>query len=397
MEPQHEDRGRWSVPEYTMVGSIMVVKHGRLPVDEAVVKDIMATIAAGDMSALPPIHLWRKEPGDDPILVAGRNRLEAPKRSGCELIFARVITGDAPEIVRAVQLIEIEENLNRRERGPALRRSLSKQRKALYEQEHPDTKRGSAGGRAKAAKRAKSQNATEQTPAFIDAHAKQTGRHRATIAREISEAEKIGDDVLKRIVGKSLDKKGEISALAAMDERERQEIVDRAVAGEEVSAAKIRHEANIHRRKQSARDCNAEDPNTENREPRDTPEVIGEGDQTHRDAVAAEDFARWLPRYEAVKAKQAALVQELEDLLRRKEVDGEVRCVNDAKPFTSHGYGRLLSDMESVARTGDLQIIKRLEEGAQMKRPSRSSPDTGKLLNRERKMSKKRGAFHARQ
>jgi hypothetical protein len=51
-----------------------------------VVKDIMATIGASDMSALPPIHLWRKQPGGDPILVAGRNRLEAHKRCGREVI-----------------------------------------------------------------------------------------------------------------------------------------------------------------------------------------------------------------------------------------------------------------------------------------------------------------------
>jgi hypothetical protein len=87
------------------------------------------------------------------------------------------------DIVRAVQLIELDENLNRRELSPALRQSLTKRRKALYQEERPETKRGSGGGRAKARKGAKSQNATEQTPAFIDAHAKQTGRHRATIAR----------------------------------------------------------------------------------------------------------------------------------------------------------------------------------------------------------------------
>ena len=178
-------------------------------------------------------------------------------------------------------MIEIDENLNRRELSPALSRLLSKQRKALYEEEHPETKRGSAGGRAKAGRGAKSQNATEQPPAFIDAHAKQTNRHRATIAREISEAEKIGDDVMKRIVGTPLDKKREITALAGMDERERQEIVNRAVAGEKVSAAKIRRDANIHRRKQSARDRNPENPNTENPEPGDTPEVIRDGEQTH--------------------------------------------------------------------------------------------------------------------
>jgi hypothetical protein len=67
---------------------------------------------------------------------------------------------------------------------------------------------------------------------FIDAHSKQTGRHLDTIACEISEAEKIGDDVMKKIVGTSLDKRSEITELAAMDEHECQEIVDSAVAGE---------------------------------------------------------------------------------------------------------------------------------------------------------------------
>jgi hypothetical protein len=242
MKPEQErDQPRWSAPEYVTLESIVVVEHGRLPIDEAVVKDIMATISGGDVSALPPVHLWRKQPGGNPILVAGRNRLEAHKRCGRELISARVITGETSEIVRAVQLIEIDENLNRRELSPALRRSLTKQRKGLYEEEHPETKRGSAGGRAKAGKGAQSQNATKQTPAFIDVHAKQTRRHRATIAREISEAAKIGDEVLKKIVGTSLDKKSEITALAAMDEHERQEIVDRAVAGEKVSAAKTQN------------------------------------------------------------------------------------------------------------------------------------------------------------
>jgi hypothetical protein len=43
------------------------------------------------------IHIWRKQSGGNPILVAGRNRLEAHKRCGCEVISARVITGDTPE------------------------------------------------------------------------------------------------------------------------------------------------------------------------------------------------------------------------------------------------------------------------------------------------------------
>jgi hypothetical protein len=57
----------------------------------------------------PPIHLWEKPSGSDLILVAGRNRLEAHKRSE-HWISARIIRGDRPEIVRAVKLCEIEES-----------------------------------------------------------------------------------------------------------------------------------------------------------------------------------------------------------------------------------------------------------------------------------------------
>jgi hypothetical protein len=46
---------------------------------------------------------------------------------------------------------------------------------------------------------------------------------------------------MTKIVGTSLDKQSEITALAAMDEHERQEVVARAVAGEQVSAAKVQN------------------------------------------------------------------------------------------------------------------------------------------------------------
>jgi ParB family transcriptional regulator, chromosome partitioning protein len=209
-----------------------------------------------DQGLLQPIVV-RPHKGGGYWLVAGLHRLEAAKKLKWKEISCTVfddmeadeaelaeITGETPEIVRAVQRVEFNENLNRRELSPALRQLLTKQRKALYEDEHPETKRGSAGGRAKASKGAKSQNATERTPAFIDAHAKQTGRHRATIAREISEAAKIGDDMMKKIIGTSLDRPSEITALAAVDKQERQEVVDRAVAGEKVSAAKTQRAAN---------------------------------------------------------------------------------------------------------------------------------------------------------
>jgi hypothetical protein len=112
--------------------------------------------------------------------------------------------------------------------------------------------------------------------------------------------------------------------------------------------------------KQSACDCSPENPDTENPEPSDTPQAIPDRAQLqagHPDAAAAaEAYARWLLQYETINAKQAELAQELEDLMRRiEEVDGEARRVNEAKPFTSHDDGRLLSD--TVARADGLSIM----------------------------------------
>ena len=46
--------------------------------------------------------------------------------------------------------------------------------------------------------------------------------------QDVAEATALGDDVMKKIVGTSLDKPSEITALAAMDEQERQQIVEPA-------------------------------------------------------------------------------------------------------------------------------------------------------------------------
>src|SRR5580693_6854964 len=63
-------------------------------------------------------------------------------RAGCETVLARAIYGDTPEIARAVEAIEIEENLHRRELSPALRKTYTTRLKALHEQEHPKSKGG---------------------------------------------------------------------------------------------------------------------------------------------------------------------------------------------------------------------------------------------------------------
>ncbi len=223
------NRGLWGTPEYVAVGSIMVPTD-RLPVDEDVVERIVATIKAGNVNALPPLHVWRKQTGN--ILVAGRNRLDAHKRAGCETVLVRAIHGDTPEIACAVEAIEIEENLNRRELSPALRKTYTKRLKLLHEEGQPKSK----GGRP--SKTVPKAGKVSKPERFTKAHARRTGRSEAAVQQDLAEATALGDELMKKIVGTSLDKPSEITALAAMDEEERQLIIERAVAGETVSALK---------------------------------------------------------------------------------------------------------------------------------------------------------------
>jgi hypothetical protein len=138
--------------------------------------------------------------------------------------------------VRAVKLCEIEENFNRRKLSPALRKMYTAQLKVFYEEQHPETKAGKAGGLGKARKSAVPKSGT--APAFTKAHAKRTGRSPSAVAQDAAEAKTLGDETLQRIAGTALDTPSEIAALAAMEEQEREQIIERAVAGETVSALK---------------------------------------------------------------------------------------------------------------------------------------------------------------
>jgi hypothetical protein len=110
------------------------------------------------------------------------------------------------------------------------------QLKVFYEEQHPETKAGKAGGLGKARKSAVPKSGT--APAFTKAHAKRTGRSPSAVAQDAAEAKTLGDEILQRIAGTSLDTPSEIAALAAMEEQEREQIIERAVAGETVSALK---------------------------------------------------------------------------------------------------------------------------------------------------------------
>jgi hypothetical protein len=147
------------------------------------------------------------------------------------MVMARVICGDTPDITRAVAAVEIEENLHRRELSPALRKTYINRLKALHEQENPKSK----GGRP--SKTVPKSGNVSKPERFTKAHAKRTGRSEAAVQQDVAEATALGDEVMAKIVGTSLDKQSEITALAAMEEHERGPIIERAVARETVSAA----------------------------------------------------------------------------------------------------------------------------------------------------------------
>jgi ParB/RepB/Spo0J family partition protein len=189
------------------------------------------------------------------MLVAGRHRLEAVRRLGHDAIAAVVIdavttakSDGSAKATGAALLAEIDENLIRGDLSPAERAGHIVERKALYEKLYPEAKRGARGGRAKAGKVLTAKMAVS----FVEAEAKRTRRSERSIRRDVSEAERIGGKMLTKIAGTSLDKRSEIAALALMDEQERQRIVERAVAGEKVSAVKTLREADTRSRLRSA-------------------------------------------------------------------------------------------------------------------------------------------------
>jgi ParB-like chromosome segregation protein Spo0J len=179
-------------------------------------------------------------------LVAGLHRFEAAKKLKWKGINCTIF--DDMEADRA-ELIEIDENLIRADLTAAERAIHTTKRKELYETFYPETRKGAAGGRAKAAIR-KGQGANaqiERTQTFVRDTAKKTGTGRSSVQRDVTRGKKV--EVLRDIVGTSLDKGAEIDALAKLPASVQESLAKAAKMGEEVSA--------IARR---ASDCDAEEP-----------------------------------------------------------------------------------------------------------------------------------------
>lgn len=158
-------------------------------------------------------------------IISGHHRVAACRALGWSEIDALVID-DVSHLQS--ELIEIDENLCRAELTASQRTGYTKRRKQIWEALHPV---------AQDAPPARKPDGTfgDGQQGFAASTASSTGQSKATTNRAIARADALGDDV-ERITGTSLDSGVEMDALAKLPTPERAEIIDRAVAGEQVSA-----------------------------------------------------------------------------------------------------------------------------------------------------------------
>lgn len=162
-------------------------------------------------------------------ITAGVHRHEAAKIIGLEAVPCIVVTDDDLH----AELAMIDENLCRAELTPAEAALQTARRKEIYEELHPEAKHGAAGAAAR-------WNADEKSAsAFSEATAEATGRSRRSVQIDAARGEALGD-ALADIAGTSLDKGVELDALAKLPADDRKQIIQRAVAGEDVSARPVK-------------------------------------------------------------------------------------------------------------------------------------------------------------
>jgi N6-adenosine-specific RNA methylase IME4 len=162
-------------------------------------------------------------------LIAGRHRLAAVHKLGQDKIDCCVMTGiDADQ----AKLDEIDENLIRAGLTPAERAVHLHARKQVYEKLHPETKPTKAGGPGRA--KTRRQNGDDISERFTKETAQKTRKSERQIQREIERARAI--PVIDEVAGTSLDKGDELDALARLPEDEQRKLIERAKAGEKVTA-----------------------------------------------------------------------------------------------------------------------------------------------------------------
>ncbi|WP_278368114.1 ParB/RepB/Spo0J family partition protein [Acetobacter orientalis] len=160
--------------------------------------DAAAVIAASmqEQGQRTPIEV--RKSGKRYRLIAGAHRMRALALAGIETVFAVVVKANDLE----AQLLEIDENICRRELNPLDKATFLAKRKEVYEALHPETKHG--GDR----KSDQVCNLTHLIPSFTEATAKKLGLDGSSIRRSIARYTHIAPDVREKIAGTWLAESG---------------------------------------------------------------------------------------------------------------------------------------------------------------------------------------------
>jgi ParB-like chromosome segregation protein Spo0J len=166
------------------------------------------------------------------VLVAGGHRFAACGALNMQKIPANVVDLNSLE----AELLEIDENLARNELSPAERKAATVRRKAIYEELHPETRSTTQGGDGRRKETRRQLGDETVAERFTKQTAEATGRSERTIQRDAQHGRALGAETLDKIARTSLDREGEIDALAKLPDAERESLVARAAAAELVSA-----------------------------------------------------------------------------------------------------------------------------------------------------------------
>jgi ParB family transcriptional regulator, chromosome partitioning protein len=154
------------------------------------------------------------------MLIAGNHRLEATKSLGKTSIEVKIVSQSELES----KLLEIDENLFRAELSKLDRGDHFLKRKLIYEELHPETKKGVAGAMAK-------HGSANDNLSFAEDTAKKMGGSLKTIERDVARARKITKKVKDLIRDKPeiSDSGVELDVLADLSESDQKKVVEQVL------------------------------------------------------------------------------------------------------------------------------------------------------------------------
>ena len=185
-----------------------------------------------------PIRVSEADTAGRHRLIAGLHRLEAAKLAGWAKIDAILFSGTALE----AELLEIDENLIRRELSELDRATFLARRKAVWEELHPETRHGGDRRSDQVAKLGNSAEAALQQR-FSAATAKKLGLSERVIQRAVARYAAIDPAVRKMLATSRIAEKGtELDALAKFERQQQLSIADELLDPEN-SARSVREAA----------------------------------------------------------------------------------------------------------------------------------------------------------